>query len=223
VIPRQAITLALLGSIYPPALAVAIAIAAGEKVRTRLAIFVVAAAATTYVVGLVILELFTETEVSSPRQHSSGVLQFVIGVALVVLGVYLQRRSRRPKPEKPAGKESAWSRRIDHAMSSVPLLLILAVTLYALPSPQYIGAVKAVSGQPASEARKLIQLLVVVAIMLWMIELPALGLAIFPQRAGVALERFNAWLSRNGRTLLIVLCYVAGVWMIINGLIHAGL
>jgi len=217
-VPSQAITLALLGSVYPPALAVAVAIAAGDKVRSRFAIFVSAAAVTTYAVGFAILEIFTAADLSSPKhQHSSGLLQLVIGFALVLVGIYLQRHRRRPdKPKEPKGES-----KIERAMNSVPLLLLLGVTLYALPSPQFIGAVKAISGQSVPEPRKLIQLLIVVAIMLWMIEVPAVGLAIFPEQAGRVLDRFNEWLARHGRTLLIVICYVAGVWMIVNGLIHA--
>lgn len=216
--PSQAITLALLGSVYPPALAVAVAIAAGDKVRTRFAIFVSAAMCTTYLVGIAILEIFTAADLTSAKhQHSSGLLQLVIGLALVLTGVYLHRR-RRPdkKPKEPKGES-----RIERAMNSVPLLLLLGVTLYALPSPQFIGAVKAISGQTVPEPRKLIQLLIVVVIMLWMIEVPAVALAVFPRRAGRVLDAFNVWIGRHGRTLLIVICYLAGAWMIINGLIHA--
>jgi len=216
-VPTQAITLALLGSIYPPALAVAIAIAAGEKVRTRLAIFVFAAAATTYLVGIAILELFSSIPVGAGHRRGNGLLQTAIGVALILLGFYLLRGRRKAKVPKPPKGES----RVERAMQSVPLLLLLGVSLYALPSPQYVGALKAIADQSVPEARKLLQLLIVVVIMLWMIEVPALALAVFPDQAGRALDRFNEWLARHGRTLLIVIVFIAGAWMITNGLIHA--
>ena len=75
----------------------------------------------------------------------------MIGVALVIVGVYLQYRRRPGTPKTP--KVPKGESRIERAMSSVPLLLLLGVTLYALPSPQYIGAVKAISGQIVPEAR----------------------------------------------------------------------
>ena len=57
--------------------------------------------------------------------------------------------------------------------------------------------------------------------MLWMIEVPALGLAIFPEQAGRVPRPLQRVDDRHGRTLLIVICYVAGGWMIVNGIVHA--
>ncbi|HUA11401.1 MAG TPA: GAP family protein [Solirubrobacteraceae bacterium] len=211
--PAQAITLALAGSIYPPALAVAVAIAGGPKVRLRLSIFTLVAVLTTYLLGIAILELFAGLHLGTAEHVRGGaVLQALVGVALIGLGVYLQLR-KRPVKDGPS--------RVERYMASVPLIIVLGVSLYALPSPQYIGAVKAISGQAVPRGQKLVQLLLCVAIMLWMIEVPAALLFALPRHGERALTAFHEWLTLRGRFLVIAICYCAGAWLTVNGVLHA--
>ncbi len=211
--PAQAITLALAGSIYPPALAVAVAIAGGPNVRVRLSVFVLAAVLTTYALGVAILELLIGLHIGTAEHLRGGaVLQLLVGLLLITLGVYLQRRPPRPAKAGPS--------RMERYMASVPLIIVLGVTLYALPSPQYIGAVKSISGQDTSRGQQLVQLAICVAIMLWMIEVPAALLLALPRQGEAALTAFNGWVTRRGRLLIVLICFGAGAWLTLNGLSH---
>lgn len=215
--PTQAITLALAGSIYPPALAAVIAIARGPELRTRLLAFAIAALLTTFAVGIAILELLDALEIGGTRhQDVSAALQLAIGAALIGVAVYIQRRPRKPNASADGRAES----KLERYMSSVPLVLVLGVTLYALPSPQYVGMIKAITDAHLSKGGELIALAVGIAVMLWMIELPVLMLLVFPQRATEVLERVNAWFAERGRTLLLVLLYAAGAYLAVNGFVH---
>jgi hypothetical protein len=99
--PTQALTLALAGSIYPPALAAVIAIGRGPGMRPRLLAFVLAALAMTYAVGSLLLILMVDLGLSGIHHPTpSAALQLAIGIALLVLAVYV--RSRPQKPPDPA-------------------------------------------------------------------------------------------------------------------------
>ena len=52
-------------------------------------------------------------------------------------------------------------------------------------------------------------------------EIPLAGLIFAPERTGVLVGRFNAWLSRNGRTIAVTLCALLGCFLVTRGLINA--
>ena len=100
----QALSLALAGSIYPPAVAAVIALGRGPQVRSRVFAFVFAAALVTYASGVLLLFLFDELGVSTPGRPTPGAaIDIALGVALVLLAIYLRRK--RPA-RATAGKSS---------------------------------------------------------------------------------------------------------------------
>lgn len=96
---------------------------------------------------------------------------------------------------------------------------MLGLTLYALPSPIYVGAVKTIADAQLSTAGQLAVLAITLATMLWMIELPMLLLIVVPERASAALERINAWFLQNGRRLAMLACVGAGLYLIAKGVV----
>ncbi len=212
--PTQAFTLALAGSIYPPAVAALIAIGRGPGMRPRLISFVLAAMATTYAVGLLMLIALVQLGITGIHHRTPGAaLQLAVGVALVGLAIYVRTRPARPRDP---GKRS----RIDRYLQSSRLAFVLGVTLYLLPSPQYIGAVGSVAGANMGKGSELIALAVIVVLMLWMVELPMLMLLVAPERGTRTLEAVNGWFAGRGRTMLVVLLAAIGCYLVVNGLIH---
>lgn len=182
--------------------------------RSRVLAFVLAAAAITYAVGTLVLFLLDEVGATGPHHLTpSAALDLGFGVLLLGFAVYLRRK--QPPPEKPKGTS-----KIDRYLQSTRLAFVLGITLYVLPSPIYIAAVKEVSDAKLSTGGKLLGLLVTVAVMLWLIELPMLALLLFPARASDSLERINAWFTRRGRLLAVLACAAAGLYLIIKGLVN---
>jgi hypothetical protein len=97
---------------------------------------------------------------------------------------------------------------------------LLGVTLYIAPSPIYIGAVKSIADAKISRGSELLDLVAVVAVMLWLIEVPMLILLLLPARAERALDSTNRWFAANGRTVAIVAAVAVGAYLIIKGLVH---
>jgi hypothetical protein len=208
----QALALALAASIYPPAVAAVIALGRGAEVRLRVSIFVLAAWSITYVLGALMLFVLADIGVSGPHNYTpSAALDLALGVALIALAVHLYRRS--PKP--PGGTS-----KIERYLQSRRLACVLGITLYALPSPIYVGAVKILSDENFSTSRELVALALIVAVMLWLIELPMLMLLVLPDAAAGLLERINRWFTQNGRRLGVLLCAAAGLYLALRGVVE---
>jgi hypothetical protein len=58
-------------------------------------------------------------------------------------------------------------------------------------------------------------------IMFMLAEIPLLGLIFAPEPTISRVERFNGWLSANGRSIAVVLCAVLGVFLIARAIINA--
>jgi hypothetical protein len=222
--PSQALALALAASIYPPAVAAVIALGRGAQVRSRVFAFVFAAALTTYVVGALILLVLVDSGASgSIKWTPSAALDVALGLALLALAVRLWRKGQE-KPSETTEQDGAstskpsGTSKIERYLESRRLAFVLGVTLYVLPSPIYIGAVKAVADANLSTSSELLALLATVAVMLWMVELPMLMLLAMPHRAAAALESTNLWFARNGRLLAVLAAAGVGVYLVVRGL-----
>jgi Sap, sulfolipid-1-addressing protein len=100
------------------------------------------------------------------------------------------------------------------------LAFALGFVLYVLPSPIYIGAVKAIADATSSTESELTWLLVAVAVMLWTIELPMLMLLVVPDRAAGTLERVNLWFAARGRSVAIAAALAVGGYLILRGIVQ---
>jgi hypothetical protein len=195
---------------------------------------VLAAALVTYAVGALILYALLELGATGSHHLTPGAaIDLGLGVLLLLLAGRLHRR--RPDPALGAvsadgdggdaddvaharAQSSGQPSRIERYLQSRRLAFVLGITLYVLPSPIFIGAVKAIADAHLSHSGELLALLATVAVMLWMIELPMLMLLVVPARAAATLERVNLWFAAHGRSLAIVAAAAVGVYLIIKGL-----
>ena len=94
------------------------------------------------------------------------------------------------------------------------------VVLYVLPSPIYVLGVKAIADTSAPNAEQLGYLAVTVLVMLWIIELPMLGLLAFPKRGPSVLAGINGWIARHWRSVAMMIALVLGAYLIAVGLVE---
>jgi Sap, sulfolipid-1-addressing protein len=229
--PPQALALALAASVYPPAVAAVIALGRGADVRPRVLAFVLAAGFVTYAVGALILYVLVEVGATGSHHLTPGAaVNIALGLLLLLLALRLHRRrpALAPAPalaHAGAGVDAgavadAGPSKIERYLHSRRLAFVLGIVLYVLPSPIYLGAVKSIADANDSTSTELISLVVVVAVMLWMVELPMVMLLAFPARAAGALEAVNLWFARHGRSLAILAALAAGVYLIVKGIVQ---
>jgi hypothetical protein len=213
--PAQALELALAASIYPPALLAVIALGRGEQLKSRVFVFVLGALLVTYALGVLMLVVLDELGATGPHHWApSAALDLVLGVALVGLAIHLRRKPLDPKDPARQGEPS----KIARYLESRRLAFVLGVTLYVLPSPIYIAAVKTLADAHLAKGAELLALLVTVAVMLWLIELPMLMLLAYPERATGLLERTNRWFTEHRRQLGVAISAGVGLYLIVKGL-----
>jgi hypothetical protein len=210
--PPEAVSLALAASIYPPALAAVIALGRGVEVRLRVVLFVIAAYCTVLVTGALMLFLFGELGATRKQVITPTAGLYVAGGS-VLLFVATRLRGDSPRASAhPAGRS-----RTDRYLQSRWLVVVLGVILYVVPSPIFVGAVKAIADADVSPAQELAYLAQMLLLMLWLIELPMLMLIAFPTHAVRALERLNAWFAAHGRGLLVFASASVGIYLIAVG------
>jgi hypothetical protein len=97
-------------------------------------------------------------------------------------------------------------------------IFVVGVALY-LPSPTYLSALQVVGTTKMSDAATVIWVIIVVAIVLITVEVPVLLFLLAPGWTVPKLQAVNAWLDRNGRTLLLAVVGAIGLWEFLDGLV----
>lgn len=222
--PSEALSLALAASIYPPALAAVIALGRGREVQLRVLLFVAAAYFTVFAIGLVILVLFTEAGATSKQVRTPSAALYIFGgVALLAIAARLRRpQAAREPPEPQEPQESAPSKTARYLESRWGIL-VLALILYVVPSPIFVGGVKSIVDTHASTATQIGYLAEMLVVMLWLIELPILLLIAFRERTVNVLEAINAWFGGNWRRMAMLVAAVLAVYLLVVGLVEVGL
>jgi Sap-like sulfolipid-1-addressing protein len=224
----QLLILALEAALYPTLLAAVVVFLQQPKPRRLLAIYLAGGMTISILAGCAIVYVLQNSgTVDGSGSAPSVAADLVVGVLALVAALAIHRhadermkarRQAKKPPEAEPGREP-WSQRM-LAGGSAPLVFLAALVLN-LPGAAYLIALKdiAAAGKPAGEVFGLI--LGFNVIMFMLAEIPLAGLIFAPERTGVLVGRFNAWLSRNGRAIAVTLCAVLGSFLVARGLINA--
>ena len=210
--PVQAIPLALISSLYPLGLAAILLLAETARPRPRVGVFLIGALACTLTVGFVVVFVLHDARIGQGSEQSDQYwLRLAIGVVFMAVAVFLARRPPRPN-RGPS--------RVSRAASQGGLfaIFVVGVALY-LPSPTYLSALQVVGTTKMSDAATAIWVVIVVAIVLITVEVPVLLFLLAPGWTVPKLQAVNAWLDRNGHTLLVAVVGAIGLWEFLDGLV----
>ena len=228
----QLVVLALDAALYPTLLAAVVILLAQEHPRRLLGAYL--AGGLTISIGLGLAIVFALSD-SSALKHgqSSGVswqLDLAIG-GLAVLGAVTlalrgdqrlreRRRRRKEAKAKPAEEQKEpWSHRLLSG-GSAPLVFAAALAIN-LPGAAYLVALKDIAAGHHSTVTDVLLVVGFNLVMFALAEMPLLGLLLAPERTDALVKRMNDWISRNGRTIAIVLCVVLGVYLIVRGIVNS--
>jgi len=210
--PVQAIPLALISSLYPLGLAAILLLAEAARPRPKVGVFLMGALVCTLTVGFVVVFALHGAGVGQSSQQSNQYgLRLAIGVVFMAAAVFLARR--RPRPHSGPS-------RVSRAASQGGLfaIFVVGVALY-LPSPTYLSALQVVGTTKMSAAATAVWVVIVVALVLITVEVPVLLFLLAPGWTVPKLQAVNAWLDRNGHTLLVAVVGAIGLWEFLDGLV----
>ena len=210
--PVQAIPLALAASLYPLGIAALLLLTEAVRPRAKVVVFLAGAIACTLPLGFAVVFALhgAGLELDSKETARSG-LRLAIGVLLMLAALAIARR-----PPRPAGEPSRVVRLAREG--GLRAVFAAAIVLYVLPSPVYLAALQVVGTTKLSTTAMAIWVVIVVALVLNTVWVPVLLFLREPEWTVSRLQTVDAWLSRNGHTLLVAVVGLIGLWVFIDGL-----
>jgi len=171
--------------------------------------FLATAASVTLAVGFLTMVFLTGTGLSDQTLHPSAppVLDLVLGLLTLVFAFFLARRPPKETVAKP-------HRHQPRMITAVILGLALGT-----PSPMYILSLHSLSQGESGNVVRVLEVLLLAAIVLLMAEVPIVTYLIAPERTRAALGDANDWLSRNGRRLGVIGATVVGGYFAVKGVV----
>jgi hypothetical protein len=184
--------------------------------------YLLGAYTTSISLGLVIVYWLNGSgAVSTTKRTADPALDITLGllallVAFVVGTGRVDARRERKRTDAPK-KAPRWQRTL--AKGSARDTFAVGVLL-TFPGASYLAALAQIHKQDLGAAGTVLTVLAVNVIMLMLLELPLIGYALAPERTPAAVERFKAWLGRNGRRSAVIGASVLGVALIARGVIN---
>lgn len=214
---EEAAGLAALGALYPPALVIAAVYLGSASPRKMTGLYLLGAVAITVATGIALLVVLRAGDLSLPTHRTPryGLRTGLGGLALITAGYLIWRYRHRgpPDPDKPR-KQGRVARMTSHPR---PLTAVVVGFLLFAPGFGFLAAVQVIATAKASLATTAAALALVVLIDVVFAWLPLVVHVLAPDRTTRGLKALNAWLSRNGRTVLIGGLTAVGLILVIDG------
>ena len=90
----------------------------------------------------------------------------------------------------------------------------------SLPGASYLVALDVLHKQSLGAATKVVCVIAFCLVTVVLIELPLLGFAVAPGWTVKTVERFKAWVGRDGRRIATVVALVVGVLLVVRGILE---
>lgn len=205
----QALLLALAGSFYPVGVLFVLRYLGARRGLFLASLFLIGGALGCALVS--VLELALLHALPLDRQDdpgANGAVYIVLGAALLIACIVLARRGRRMP---------VTTREMTADPSRVRAFL-MGLLVYS-PGIGLIAAVKALHDAQLPAAGVAVGVVLCIAVVLWMAEVPILATAISPRRSGPVLRRAGQWIAMNGRLISIVIGMVLGAYLVVEGIL----
>ena len=218
----QAAGFALLAAVSPTALLVMAVFLGSASPRVTAGMYVAGAVIMTVAMAVVVLIVLRSVGLSHPREHTPRYgLRLGLGVVALAAAAFVTGRAGRAARRRTPAAADDKARRpgLVTRLTATPrpaTAFLLGLLLFA-PSATFIAAVQVIATADARLPVTVLALLVVVVITVLTVWLPLLAYLAFPDATTRTLRTANEWLRANGRTLVAVALWVAGVLLVVNG------
>jgi hypothetical protein len=213
--------LAVLAGLNPKLLIIDLILARNRRPRLMFACFLLGGMGLAIAVGLV--DVFVlHLDAIKTQNHSSGGLDLVLGIPLLVVGALLatnhlriRRRRSQPPAKKPRSKLESWMLRALHEPRyGLAVIIGLAV---GIPGVTYLLALHQLVASKTPAAIAVVSVLVFVTINFALVIVPFGFLRVHPRRTERAIRRFQDWIASHERQIAAAVALFAGAFMVISG------
>ena len=216
----ELVPLAIASAFWPILLVVVlVSLRAPHPVRLLVS-FLAAAMLTTMTVGLVVIYALQGTAlVSRSRDSFDPAAQITVGSIAILVAILVHRRTPATPAEQSPEPESG---RIERMLErGAPLAFVAGIVLNIIPGVFPLIALKDIAELDAGVATTVALLLGFYVIMFALIEVPLVGYLVAPAWTEQATRRFNSWLRVNASRLAVGALAIAGVFLVISGIVNA--
>jgi hypothetical protein len=228
VVIAQAAGFALLAAISPTSLLVmAVFLGSDNPRRTALA-YLIGAVLMTVVMAAVVLVLIRVVGLDEVRERTPRYwVRFGLGVLSLAGAALVVVRGRRAAVSRMEAARAEEARKAASGVisrltaSPSPRTAFLGGVLLFAPSTTFIAAVQVVAIAQAGLPVTAAGLIVIITLTVAVVWVPFLAYLAAPEATTDGLQAVNGWLHAHGRTLVVGVLTLAGVVLVVNGLLGA--
>lgn len=212
----EILVLAVAASFWPTLILIVVLALRLERPVGVLVWFLAAGLLTTVSIGIAIVFALQDSSfVSGSHPPANPALELTAGL-LSFLAAYAVLRARR-KPSQAATQPSKLERTIGRGG---PVVFAAGVLLNVVPGAAPLVALKDIAQLDAGDAAKVAAIVVFYLIMFAFIEVPIVAFRFAPERTAAEMNRVNAWVGRNGRSVAASVLAAIGLYLTVRGLVH---
>ena len=158
----------------------------------------------------------TKHEVAPGVDFALGAIALV--AAYVIHGGAVARARERRKQKRGGGpkKPPRWQQTLSRGTARTTFLLGLVLSF---PGASYLASLTEIHKQDLGATEEVLTVVAVNVVMLVLLEAPLVAFAVAPQWTPVAIERFRAWMGRNGARALVIALVAVGALFIVHGVL----
>jgi hypothetical protein len=215
----QIFLLALLSMLNPALLAAVTVMMLLDSPRRLMLGYLLGAYLASIGLGLtIVFALQGSSAVSTSQSTLSPAGDVVLGALGLLIALVLARDRDRGGRKRTEGGEEKESLSLRLLGRGSPRIAFVVGVLLSLPGASYLAGLGHIDALGASAVATTLLVVGFCLIQLLLIELPLVGYALAPDRTQDAVDRFRAWLARNGRRAAIIGATALGTAAIVKGI-----
>jgi hypothetical protein len=214
----QIVLLALASGLRPASFVAVYALVREESPSRLMTAYVAAGLVFAFAVGLVLVLVASGIDLRTGTNRTRAIAEIVAGVLVIALGtvVALRRGPLRKNVDAPGGANRLRSGLQRRQITTRTAALAGAFT--HIPGLLYLLAIDLIVSQEPGVGGELVQIGIYNAV--WFV-LPIVALAVCvvdPAAAGVGLQIVERWATAHAKTLVTIIAFGVGSWLLIDGL-----
>ena len=216
----ELIPLAIASAFWPTLVAIVIiSLRAPHPVRLLLA-FLIGGLLTTITIGLLLIYSLQDSALLTRDKPTTDWVAYVAGGVLALALAYALARRKPSERPRPSEKADAPPGRMERMLArGVPVAFLAGIVLNIVPGVFPVIALKDIAELNWSVPATVVTVTLFYVVMFAFIEVPLVAYVAAPARTQRETVRFNDWLDRNSRRLVIYAIAGFGALLIARGIV----